>query len=193
MKKVFSIISACLIVAIISLLICLSVIKKNVNLNLGMPEAIIIYNKSQTPKKSGGYKSSDEEYNKILETYNNITNLTLFDWLIHSSTLDIMPTQDVNSTYANYNTDIINNNIALEFIFSGDNAQQDVLLRIDGDTKVISFNAILFIIPSNNSYSNIVAYYSLGANKEEGYRNCQPIIFKGRAGKFVDLVESLYK
>lgn len=194
MKKVFSIISALIMVAVASLLISLSVIKKNVNLDLGQPETILVYNKSINPTKTGGYKTSDKEFNQILNSFNNITNLSLFDWLIHNASLDIMPSQDVNAVYTKYNSDFKNDFLALEFVFGGDNAQQDVILRIGEDTKVISFSAILFIIPENNEYGDIVAYYSLingTSERENSYRTCDPIIFKGRAGEFINVVKNL--
>ncbi len=197
MKKIFSIITAVFAVAVTVLLTTLACVKRNVPLNNGQPYRILVYNHSTTALKSlktgeVGYSKEDSEYSEILNKLNSTTTLSLFDWLIHENTLNLAPSQDLNKTFSSYTTEMKSEYIAVELWFAGENAEQDVVVWIDGVSKVISYNRIILIIPSTNNYSNIVAYFSLDSNDwESQYKSCQPIILKGRAGELVSYIKTL--
>ena len=191
MKKIFAIISSVFAVAICILLVTLSFVRKNVTLGIGDPYMIMVYNKSTTALE-GGYQKGNEKYNKVLEKLNEVTNLTLFDWLLHENSLNITPSQDLDNQFSQYSTDMKSEYIAVEILFSGDNHQQDTVVTVNGNTKVVSYDCIIMILPTNNNYSDIVVYYSLGSpNQDEQYKVCQPIILKGRAGSFIKFVSTL--
>lgn len=99
MKKLFSILTAVFTVAVIVLLVTLSFVRQNVTLGLGEPYRILVYNHSTTASKSGGYTSADKEFSQIMEKVNTVSNLTLFDWLLHENRLDNKPTQDLERGY----------------------------------------------------------------------------------------------
>lgn len=191
MKKVFSIISAAIAVMIIALLVTLSLVKRNFALSIDNPSKIMIYNRSATAFENG-FEEGSTKYNEALKKFKEITNLSIFDWLIHENTLEYKPSQDVDNGFSKYSSDMKTEYVAVEMLFTGENNQQDIIVSVDGATKVVSFDCIMVILPLNNSFSDIVVYYSLGSsNYNEQYKLCEPIILKGRAGVFVDYVNSL--
>lgn len=197
MKKIFSIVTAVMVVAVITLLVTIACVKKNVPLECGEPYRIMVYNHSSTAIKSPsgdtGFEKGDEAYDQILSKLNEATNLSILDWLVHENTLDLAPSQDLDNKFSKYSTEMKTEYIAIELWFANDNAQQDLVVWIDGDSKVVSFDHIILIIPTdNNNYNDIVAYFSLGSNDwETQYRSCQPVVFKGRAGALVDYIKTL--
>ena len=62
MKKIFIIISSVLMVAVITLLVTLTQINKNVNIVFDNPKTIYVYNESTNPTKNDGYKETDKAY-----------------------------------------------------------------------------------------------------------------------------------
>ena len=76
MKKVFISISAVFLVVVVTLLISLNVIKKNVYIKNDMPAIIRIYNESTNPVRNDGYKSTSAEYEQI---YQKLKNTNIFE------------------------------------------------------------------------------------------------------------------
>lgn len=192
MKKVFAIIAASISALVIVLLVTLCFIKQNHALEIGSPYKVMVYNRSTTAIDNG-FERGSEKYSKSMEKFKEVTNLSIFDWLIHENSLEIMPGQDVDGNYATFSTDMKTEYVAVEMLFDS-SASQDIIVNVDGATKVVSFDCIIVILPTNNNYSDIVIYYSLGSSRQdEQYKLCQPIIIKGRAGALVDFANSLVK
>ncbi len=198
MKKIFSIITAVFGITIITLLVTLACVKKNVPLGNGDPYKIMVYNHSTTALKSSitddpGFTKDDKEYAEILKKLNKTTTLSLLDWLVHENTLDLHPTQDQKKIYSSYTTEMKTEYIAIELWFANENAQQDLVVFVDGNSKVISYDRIILVLPTDdNAYNDIVAYFSLGSSDpEKQYKSCEPVVLRGRAGELVKFIKSI--
>lgn len=204
MKKIFSISTAVFCVLVIALLVTLACVKKNVPLETGTPYRIMVYNHSTSAyqsktDKQAGFVKEDEEFSKLLNEINGMTNLSLFDWLLNENTLDLHPSQDLDGRFAKYGTEMKSQYVAVELWFANPNndpnvtVQQDLVVWCNGSSKVVSFDRMIMIIPTDgNEYNTVVCYFSLDSQDAESqYKTCSPILFKARSEKLVKYIKSI--
>lgn len=192
MKRVFIIISAVLMVAIISLLVTLTQVNKNVNIKFDEPEKIYIYNESTNPTKNDGYSKTDEAYTELVNKINNMTNMSLFERLVKLKTLDTQIEQSKDGTYVKWTSELKSKNLVIELDF-GPN-EQDMIIYENGNSRVISFYCISYVIPKTSEITDIIVYYS-GTNdttkREEHYAKCESIVLKGYGAEIIKYIKSL--
>lgn len=206
MKKIFSIITVVFCVMVITLLTTLACVKKNVPLEIGKPYRIMVYNHStsayqSSTDKQAGFVKEDIEYSKVLNEINGMTNLSLFDWLLNENTLNVHPSQDLDGRFAKYLTEMKSQYVAVELWFANPNnesnasVQQDLVVWYNGSSKVISFDRMIMIIPTDgNEYNTVVCYFSIDSQDPESqYKTCSPILLKARSENLVKYIKSLSK
>lgn len=195
MKKVFSIISACITGLIIVFVICACVIKTNIPLEYGNPMQITIYNQATTSIGGKDFKEGSKYYNAILKELNNVTNVSMFNRLVNGDSLTDKPQQDLDEKISKWSTEMKLENIVVELIFD---KQQDAVVYYDGSSKVVSYWSLLYVIPLNEAYNEIILYYATtnsteNSARENSYRECDPFILKGMSGDFKSFVNKLQK
>lgn len=187
MKKVFIVIASLLMAVVITLLIVLNSLKKEVGIELENPVSISVYNKSNNPVI---YDKEDAQYAQIMEKLNNVSRMSLFDRLLKLKTLEAKVEISKDDTYVKWNQEISNENYVVELTY---NEEQDIVVY-DGDyTRVISYMCIYFVFNGMSDFSDIAIYYS-GTNdstiKQEKYASCEPIIINGYTGDLVNYIKN---
>lgn len=195
MKKIFSIISACLAGLIVVFIVCTSLIKTNIPLEYGDPKFITVYNQSTTAIGSTEFQSGTDNYKKVLKELNKVTNVSMFNRLVNGGTLTDKPQQDLDNKLSTWSTEMKLKNIVVELTFD---QQQDAVVYYNGDSKVVSYWCLLYVIPLNTDYNEIIIYYattndSTNSAKENSYKECSPIVLEGMSGDFKKFVKNLEK
>lgn len=191
MKKRFIAISALLTAVVVTLLIVLGTVRKNVCLEYDAPSVIRIYNQSTNPIKNDGYTKDDEPYKVIIEKLTQMTNMTLMQRLNKLKNLKTNVYVDSAGTYNSYKSEMKKENLVIELDFS---EEQDVVVYDDGNTRVVSYWCISYVITKLDDFTEIVVYYSTtnsSTAREESYAKCDPIILKGFTQDIVNYVNSL--
>lgn len=191
MKKIFISVSAFFMVAVVTLLIVLSTVKKNVAIEYDAPSVVRVYNKSTNPTKNEGYKKTDDEFSVILEKLNQMTNLTLFKRLNKIKSLSSNIYIDTAETYATWKSEIKKDNLVIELDFD---TEQDIVVYEDDHTRVLSYWCMSYVITENKGFTEVVVYYSTtnsSTTRDDSYAKCTPIILKGNVTDLVKYVNSL--
>lgn len=193
MKKVFSIISACLAGLVVVFVVCTCLIKTNIPLEYGKPKFITVYNQSTTAIGSTEFQSGTDNYNKVLKELKNVTNVSIFNRLVNGGTLTDKPQQDLDNKLSSWSTEMKLKNIVVELTFD---KQQDAVVYYDGNSKVVSYWCLLYVIPLNSDFNEIIIYYSTtndstNSAKENSYKECSPIVLNGMSGEFKKFVRNL--
>lgn len=200
MKKVFIILSSVLMSLIIIMVVVMSIVKVNVCIDYDNdPKQIYIYNQSTDAisHTSGGSKinyftKDNDVYNKILNQLNNSTNISVFERLLNNSTLKNEVSQDYDGTYTKWSTELKQKNIVIELIY--DTKQRDAIVYYNGDSKVISYYTLAFVIPIGGGVRDVVVYYSStndSTRKEVEYTQNAPIHFKIKSDSLAGYVKSI--
>ncbi len=192
MKKIFIAFSALFMAGVVAILIVLNCIDKNVNISHAEPSVIRIYNKSTSPTVNTGYDSEDDEYAEILTRINEMTNLSYYTRLINLKTLDTRIEPSISGTFMKWSSEIKSGNLVIELEFT---EQQDVVVYDGGNTRVISFYVMSYVISKTDAFSDILVYYSntnaSGTQREESYAKNDPLVLKGFAGDVIDYADEI--
>ena len=192
MKKIFCIISAAFIGVIGVFLITLGCIRQRV-VTFDNPFSINVYYKSTTTVNDGAsYYEGDEGYTRIMEELNNSIRNSLLRVMISDGNLKNRPVYGEDN-YSTYDTSMKNDNLVIELIYREENLKN--IVCYEGDrSRVICYMCLIFIIPINSSYEEMVVYSSVtndSTNKETGYKDSTPFIVKGNPKKLIKYVESI--
>ena len=190
-KKIFIIISCFILVIVSTFLITVNNIRSNVTIAIGKPYSIVIFDHATT-----GVESKEESlFNNLSEQMNNTTNLTVFEKFVNKIPLDKRIYQDSKNKYAKWSTDLLNNNLVVEIIYS---SMQDLVVYEDEYSRVISYYCLSFVIPTTTDFTEIAVYYSFTSNtdnneKDKSYQDCTPLILYGNAEELSEFVKSIKK
>lgn len=186
MKKVFIIITACLTVFIATLLIITNFIKIEESITSKEPASINIYKKSIASLNNKEYKNTDEEYNIILTKIQNSGKTTLFERLINGYNFENNIEQVEGNQSSTSVSDIRKTNICVELIFD---TKQDKIIYSGKNTKVVSYDKLMFVfVENNNKISDVLVYFSNGSN---GYANYNPLILVGKSGEIIEYINNI--
>lgn len=193
MKKVFSIISVCLVAVIVAFVSTLCFVKTNNPLVYGTPYYINVYNHSTSSIGNKSFEEDDENFNQILTELKNITNVSIFNRLIGGGNLTKQIEQETDGKYVSYSTDLKQDNIVVELIF---NKSQDAVVYSNGNSRVISYFCILYVIPDTDKLDEILVYHSTTADstnsaKDKAYAACEPFVLYGNPSSFSKFVKTL--
>ncbi len=187
MKKVFVYISIAMMVTMVVFISVLCFVKKNVPIDYVSPYQVNVFNHSIS---STILKEKDKNYSKVLSGVNDITNVSIFNRLIHGGDLNEKIYIDMDEKYTKYNSDIKKDNIAIEMIFD---KEQDTVVWYNGSSRVISYFSLIYIIPDFKNPSEVIVYYSTsnGDTREKLYSECNPMIIYGSTRNFVNFAKNI--
>ena len=188
MKKVFIIIASLIMVAVISLLIVLNTVRKDVSLKHKTPVSVSVYYKTSNPKT---FNEGTELHSVVMEKLNNVANMTLFDRLIKLKTIDTKLEVADSETYVSWTPEISNSNVVVELTY---NEEQDVLVYEKGNTRVISYFCAYYVFNLLEDFTDIVVYYSSNNDttiRKDQYAKSTPIIVRGYTQDLVEYIKSL--
>ena len=191
MKKLFTIISACICALVLVFILVISFVKVNINLENNKPYMIYVYNKSTVAINSEGYKEDNEDYDKILKALDETTKISIFKRLNNKTKLNAKVQIDMDGAIAKYATEMKQNHIVVEMIFD---EQQDVVAYYNGNSRVVSYYAAIYLIKPNNEFFDIIVYYSStndSTKKDSYYASCKPLIVKGDSTYITEFLTTL--
>lgn len=192
MKKIFSIISACIVSLILVFMLVLCFVKKNVYISYGTPEKIYVYNKSSTVTHT--FDNTNKEFDEILKRLKKMTSISLFNRLIKLKTLQTNVNQDLDGKYETWNTSIEKDNLVIELYF-GTNLQ-DSIVYYNGNSKVVSYYYLAYVIPTDGNLNEMAVYMcdttsSTSTTKDTNYKNHKPLIITGYTKDIKSFVNGL--
>lgn len=193
MKKIFSIIASSMAGVVFLFIITLCFIRTNVNIINENPVSVMVFNESSTATVTNGYTKDDAEYNEILKKVKKVTAVSIFTRLVNNSVVKPVIEQDLSGKYAEWSTEIKLENIVIELVYD---KAQDLIVYVDGDTRVITYFCLAIVVPANDEFADVVMYYSetnntTDSSKDESYKACKPLTVKGKGGKLLKYLNSL--
>lgn len=181
MKKIFSIISACLCVVVFVFVMVISLVKVHVFLDIGDPSVIYVYNKSTVSADSSGFKQGSKEFEKIMDAIYKSTNISVLNRIVNKSTLKPKIKLDNEQKFSKYSSEIKQANYAIEMLFD---KQQDIVVYDGDETRVLSIFAMMLIYVPDQKFDDIVIYYSstnASDKKDSNYTANTPLYVKGNS------------
>lgn len=181
MKKIFSIISACLCAMVFVFVMVISFVKVHVFLDIGEPSVIYVYNKSTIATDTDGLKSGTDGFKKVMDAIYDSTNISVLTRIVNKTTLKPKLRLDTERKFSNYSSEMKQANYAVEMLFD---KQQDLVVYKDDETRVLSIYALLMIYIPNKQFEDIVIYYSTtnaSDKKDSNYSSCTPLYVKGNS------------
>lgn len=184
MKKIFLIIAGCFTAVIVAILIATNFIYITENIASKQPKSINIYKNSTTILNNKSYTSDDGEFDNLIKKVENVGKVSIFDRLISQSGLDNAVRQSGDNDYSNVISDVRKSNYCIEYIYE---SNQDKIITINGNTKVISYNRLLYVFPTTSGVTDIIVYYA----NDKGYENYNPLLFYGKTQEIINTINSL--
>lgn len=193
MKKIFAKIAACIMAVVVLFLITLNFIKTNIPLeyNYGDIYQINIFNQSTTSIGQNAFTSEDKEYDDILKNLNLVTNVPIFTRLVNRGRIDDKIEQDLGGKFNTYSTEMKQSYIAVEIVFS---QAQDFVVYYEGDSRVLTAFAIMYVIVPGSNYDEVLVYYSEtndSNTRENEYTKNKPMVLYGISKKFTKFIREL--
>ncbi len=158
MKEKIALIVCCISAGVVALtLIVLSVITTSVGLDLPKPASASIYNHSQAALET--YSAGDEEYDKIIELYNDMCQKSLLEALLQNQILDGNVSElDTEEAFVSADRE---NGLFLELNFS---STPYTIVKSKGSTRKIYVSSIIFELTSDNKMRQVKIFYKSGNN-----------------------------
>lgn len=203
MKKIFSKIAACIMAVVVLFLITLNFIKTNIPLEYKRDNVAGLYIFNQSTTKSISYTDETftdgpndsniewKDVNEILDNLNQITNVPIFTRLVNRGRIDDKIEQDLGGMFNSYSTEMKQQYIAVEILFS---EYQDFVVYYEGDSRVLTAAAIMYVIVPGSNYDEILVYYSEtndSNTRENEYTKNKPIVLYGISKKFTKFIREL--
>ena len=185
--KRFSIISAIIIGLLIATLITLACVKVDNGLSINDPSKIIVYTKSTVGTEYSEEKTP-AKYKKVKKLYNEMTNLSVIDYMITGKSLRLEPSQDLDQEYPTWdNSKNKSNYYCVELIFD---EKQSIIVNIDGNTKVIEFYALIMTIQKSNLSREVAVYFSTTEGTSKNYSS-SPILINAKQNGLFEYIQSM--
>lgn len=203
MKKIFSKIAACIMAVVVLFLITLNFIKTNIPLEYKRDNVAGLYIFNQSTTKSISYTDETftdgpndsniewKDVNEILDNLNQITNVPIFTRLVNRGRIDDKIEQDLGGMFNTYSTEMKQSYIAVEILFS---EYQDFVVYYEGDSRVLTAAAIMYVIVPGSNYDEVLVYYSEtndSNTRENEYTKNKPIVLYGISKKFTKFIREL--
>ena len=185
MKKIFIIIASCLMFFIFILLITTNFIFVTDKIHTKNPDSINIYKKSVASLNNKTYTSKDTEFEEIINKINSIGKLSVFERLINNIDANEKIEQSRDDEYTENVSDVKKNNICVEFLYD---FKQDKIIYVGAETKVISYDKLLFVFSNTKDIDTILVYYADGTN---GYEKFNPLLLNGKNKNIINYINSL--
>ena len=191
MKKIFCIIAAVIIAFVGILLTVFGSVRKTLSFNFNQPYSINVYYKSSTTINGGeSYYPDDAEYANVIEKLGKSTKASLLTLLLRTGSVKYN-IEYGSDNYATYDTSMKGSNIVVELIY---NQLQNVIVYENGNTRVVAYTCLLFIIPCESRFTDIIvynSYYNDSTLKENEYKEKTPFVIKGNPKKLMKYLDTV--
>lgn len=180
--KKFGIFSSIIISLIIITTIVLACVKVDNGLNIDEPEKIIVYAKTATGvtyTKEGTPKN----YNELKKLYKEMTNISIFNYMINGESIQKQPSQDLNSKYE-WSSSNKSSYYCVEFKF---NKKQTVVVKVDEGTKVIEFYSLIMTVEESNLGKETAIYFTTSEGSSSYQKS--PLLVTAKQDKIYDFIK----
>lgn len=187
MKKILAV-SGAIIVCILAVIGVLAAVKVETKFSYGAPTSIAFYEKSSVAKENG---TGDSEFSSDSETYK--TALKLIDKMLSTNMLTKVwnndfaknqISQDIDGKYSDYSNSVLSTNYAIKLNFS---EKQKQVIEYNGDTKIIEYFSLLFILGEDN-YHEMPVYFTIATS---GNYQKFPITVKGNPKQLIKFIQNI--
>ena len=178
-------------VAVITLLVVLSSVRKNIEFEYDTPSVIRVYNKSTNPVKNESLTEKHDEFGVILKKLKEMTNLTLMQRLNKMKSLKSDVKIDSIGTYNSWRSEMKKENIVIEIDFDD---EQDLVVYDGGHTRVVSYWCMAYVITGYENFDEVIVYFSTTKDstaRESSYAKCDPVVIKGFTEDIVRYVNTI--
>ena len=187
--KRFSIFTAIIAGIIIVLTVVLSCIKVDSGLGL-TPDKIIVYledSAGTTCYNNASDQRNQKHFDEIVKRYKKMTKLSLMDYMLHGNVVDTVPGQDYDGEYDSWSYSNRQDNYCLELIFKD---KQSVVVKIDGDTKVVDFYGLIMVVKKSNLSHLVAMYFSTNEDYDtsKSYSN-SPLLVQANQNSLLKYLE----
>lgn len=184
--KRFSIISAVIIGILIATLVTLSLIRVDNGLSLDEPSKIIVYSKT-TVGKQYTEEETPSMYKKAKKLYEEMTNLSVIDYMVSGKSLRQEPSQDIDQHYDTWKESNKSSFNCVELIFD---EEQSIIVNVNGNTKVVEFYALIMKVEKSATGREVAMYFSTSSGTSKSY-STSPILINAKQNDLYKLAESL--
>ena len=184
MKKIFLITAGALTLLIVALLISTNFIFVTEKITTKNPETINIFKKSVASLNNKSYVEDDEEFDEIVQKVSNVGKISIFDRLIAGADLDEKIDECKQNEYSSNVADLKKSKICVEIIYE---TKQDKIVYFNGKTKVINYDALLYVFSEDPGVSRVLVYYK----SDKGYDSYTPLEMNGKTSDIINFIKSL--
>lgn len=150
------------------------------------PTSITVYDYS---KQSTGMTitaaTNEKQFNEILDCFENITSVSVFERAYSGSNVYDLPGLDVNQQKDTWGT-AIDNQKTIELTF---NTKQSFIVEVDGHTRKIDFYSIGMVVTNSILVHEVALYYKISTS---GVYTSSPILVKAKTDKLFNLIDEMF-
>ena len=184
--KKFSIVASIIAALIVVMVVIFGCLKVNNGLEINNPDSILVYSKSVVANEYT-LEETPSVYNKLKSLYKEMTNLTVFDFMLSKNDIHTKPTQDINNKYKEWTNVNKQSGYCVVFLY---NEKQSIIISIDCDTKVIEFYGLIMQVSENVGVQKIALYFSTTSGSSKTYSD-SPIVVIGKQKAMFNYVKEL--
>ena len=140
--KKFGLVSIVIAVVIVAVCVVLCFIPSSTPLNISTPAYFNIYNHS-TAATQITKENNEAKFNLINSCLQDMTQMSVFSRVAQGGKLDEKPSQDEDYEIGYFSTQLKQENLCLEVVFSD---LQRQIVEVDGNTKVLEFYRMIFVV-----------------------------------------------
>lgn len=185
--KILIILGSIMLCLMLATVIVLASLQTNNGLELAAPSKINVYNSNMTATKT--YSSENEEYIKVMEYYNGMTEESILKQILSNKYLTDKPNEKTSEVaWSEYNK---TTGVYVEFVF--DKIQKLTVIR-DDNTRKVNISALIFRIDNTNAFTEILVYYRTGTTyetKDEDEETRYPVAIIANTNKLFDYINGL--
>ena len=185
--KRFTIISSIIIALIVVATIVLGCVKVDNPLALPNADVIVVYSEGSSVEYTK--EGTPAKYNRLAKEVKNITKLTILECMVNDYDLKRVPSQALDGKYDSFSkSTATSENYCVELVYE---KKQSLLVSYEGDTKVVEFYALLFIVEESGNGQEIALHFSTteGIDSYKSYTK-SPITIEGKTDKLLVYINS---
>lgn len=184
--KKFGIISSVIVSILVVITIVLSCVKVNCGLMLSAPSKFLLYNETSV-SIALTEKNNPGDFKKMNELYNQMTNLSIINYMVNNKAIKSKPGQDLDDKYSRWIGTNKSENVCLELIYDD---KQTIIVEVDGDTKIIEFYGLIMIVNNNVIGSEVAIYFSTSESETKSYSQ-NPILVNAKQNKLYKFIQEV--
>lgn len=184
--KKFAIVSCVIVAFIVATMVVLGCIRVNSKLEIEEPTTFVYYLKTSVGVEKTK-ADSPKVYNNLKNKVEEMTNLSIFDYMAKGISLKAKPGQDYDNEFSPYVSTLKEEGYCLEMQFE---ETQSIVVEIDGSTKVVEFTGLLMQVKNSSRAEEVALYFSTSTGSSKSYKD-NPIVIVAKQRNLYRYLDSL--